>query len=101
MDAQLAHFFIMQSCAGVAGGSAISPEGWRFLICADQERCVVDDVDGVSQWYRRLWEDPTFRDSAAARWKDLRAGVWADAALGTMLNAGADDVRAWGCMAQY
>jgi hypothetical protein len=100
MGAELAHFCILHSNAGVAGGSAISPEGWRFLICADQERCVVDKGDGVSQWYRRLWEDPAFRASAAARWQELRAGVWADDTLGTMLNDGAGQVRAWGCMAQ-
>lgn len=38
--------------AGQSGGSAISPEGWRFNICADQERCVVDPSDGISRWYR-------------------------------------------------
>jgi len=38
--------------AGQAGGSAISPEGWRFLICADQERCKIDPTDGISRWYR-------------------------------------------------
>lgn len=38
--------------AGQAGGSAISPEGWRFMICADQERCKIDPTDGISRWYR-------------------------------------------------
>lgn len=41
--------------AGQAGGSAISPEGWRFMICADQERCKIDPTDGISRWYRWGW----------------------------------------------
>ena len=45
-----------RSGPGVAGGSAISPEGWRFNICEDAERCVVEPGDGLSQWYRRLWQ---------------------------------------------
>lgn len=38
--------------AGQSGGSAISPEGWRFMICAEPERCIVDPTDGLSPWYR-------------------------------------------------
>lgn len=41
---------------GTSGGSAISPNGWRFNICADPGRCVVDPQDGISVWYRRLWQ---------------------------------------------
>lgn len=41
---------------GISGGSAISSDGWRFNICSDPERCVVDPTDGISQWYRRLWQ---------------------------------------------
>jgi len=46
---------------GVSGGSAISPEGWRFNICEDPERCLIDPKDGVSIWYRRLWQDKRFQ----------------------------------------
>jgi hypothetical protein len=42
--------------AGTSGGSAISPEGWRFNICEDKERCTVDPTDGTSVWYRRMWQ---------------------------------------------
>lgn len=50
--------YLDEGCSGpgVAGGSAISPEGWRFNICEDAERCVVEPGDGLSQWYRRLWQ---------------------------------------------
>jgi hypothetical protein len=41
---------------GISGGSAISPEGWRFNICANPERCRVDPSDGLSHWFRRLWQ---------------------------------------------
>jgi hypothetical protein len=41
---------------GTSGGSAISAAGWRFNICQDPERCRVEPADGVSQWYRRLWQ---------------------------------------------
>ena len=39
-----------------SGGSAISPEGWRFNICDDPGRCRVQPDDGTSQWFRRLWQ---------------------------------------------
>lgn len=42
--------------AGVSGGSAVSPQGWRFNICADQGRCLVEPMDGTSRWFRRMWE---------------------------------------------
>lgn len=41
---------------GSSGGSAISAAGWRFNICQDRGRCRVEPSDGVSQWYRRLWQ---------------------------------------------
>jgi hypothetical protein len=41
---------------GTSGGSAISAAGWRFNICQDRGRCKVDPLDGISQWYRRLWQ---------------------------------------------
>eukprot|EP01024_Parvocaulis_polyphysoides_P045715 TRINITY_DN4284_c0_g1_i2.p3 TRINITY_DN4284_c0_g1~~TRINITY_DN4284_c0_g1_i2.p3 ORF type:complete len:174 (+),score=38.78 TRINITY_DN4284_c0_g1_i2:252-773(+) len=57
---------------GISGGSAISPEGFRFLICAESQRCRVDPTDGVSQWYRRMWQDDNFRKDTNARWQELR-----------------------------
>ena len=38
--------------AGQSGGSAISPDGWRFNVCADASRCTIDPTDGLSRWYR-------------------------------------------------
>ncbi|KAL4419190.1 hypothetical protein ABPG77_007780 [Micractinium sp. CCAP 211/92] len=66
---------------GTSGGSAISPEGWSFTICEQQERCVQDPMGGVALWYRRMWQDPAFRAAAAQRFAQLRAGVWTDAAI--------------------
>ncbi|KAL4447270.1 hypothetical protein ABPG77_007303 [Micractinium sp. CCAP 211/92] len=66
---------------GQSGGSAISPEGWRFMICADPERCQEDPTDGISRWYRRMWTDPRFSGAAATRWAQLRGGVWSDASV--------------------
>ena len=40
---------------GKAGGSAISPQGWLFNICDDQERCLNDPTFGLSIWFRQLW----------------------------------------------
>lgn len=42
--------------AGTSGGSAISPEGFRFNICEDEGRCQVEPMDGTSRWYRRMWQ---------------------------------------------
>ncbi|KAF6264711.1 coth protein-domain-containing protein [Scenedesmus sp. NREL 46B-D3] len=61
------------SSNGTSGGSAISAAGWRFNVCQDRGRCKVDPLDGISQWYRRLWQDPLFRNYTAARWQQLRA----------------------------
>ncbi|GMH44086.1 hypothetical protein BSKO_12020 [Bryopsis sp. KO-2023] len=60
---------------GISGGSAISTNGWRFSICMDQDRCKVDWQDGVSQWYRKMWEDSGFRQRVAKRWRNLRGGA--------------------------
>eukprot|EP00210_Caulerpa_lentillifera_P005000 g4774.t1 len=64
--------------SGQSGGSAISPNGWRFNICQDQERCIVDPLDGVSQWYRILWKDPNFQSRVQQRWFSLRSGFFSD-----------------------
>lgn len=63
-----------RSGPGLSGGSAVSAEGWRFNICADPGRCLVEPADGTSQWFRRLWQDGSFRAGAAARWRELREG---------------------------
>lgn len=70
-----------RSGPGTSGGSAISPEGWRFNICADQGRCRVEPADGTSQWFRRLWQDGGFRAGVARRWRAMRSvgGVLGDA----------------------
>lgn len=41
---------------GTSGGSAISAAGWRFNICQDPGRCLVEPADGISQWYRKMWQ---------------------------------------------
>ena len=76
-----------ESMNGVAGGTAISPNGFRFLICEDEERCQVDPSDGVSFWYRRMWEDPEFRNATSAIWKDLRSTTWSDSAIADIVNS--------------
>lgn len=81
------------SAPGVAGGSAISPNGWRFLICADQERCVFDPVDGISSWFRRVWNDTAYRAAADARFKELRAAGWSDTAVESVLQSAATEAR--------
>lgn len=70
-----------RSDPGIAGGSGISPEGWRFRICEDKERCIEDPEDGISHWFQRLWQDERFFNGASMRWAELRAGPWSDAAL--------------------
>ncbi|KDD76274.1 CotH protein [Helicosporidium sp. ATCC 50920] len=66
---------------GQAGGSAISPNGWRFLMCADPERCEFDPEDGISSWYRVMWKDVAFRAAAARRWAVWRQGPLSDAQI--------------------
>uniref|UniRef100_A0A383WL78 Uncharacterized protein n=1 Tax=Tetradesmus obliquus TaxID=3088 RepID=A0A383WL78_TETOB len=34
---------------GSSGGSAISPEGWLFNICAEPHRCKIDPLNGLAQ----------------------------------------------------
>ena len=79
---------------GVSGGSAISPQGWRFNICDDPERCLVEPKDGTSRWYRRMWQDPRFRAAAAERWAALRAGPWSDGALRGLIGGAAGELGA-------
>ena len=81
-----------ESMSGIAGGSAISPNGFRFLICEDQERCQVDETDGVSFWYRKMWQDPSFRNATSAIWKDLRAGDWSDESIMDIVNSAKDQL---------
>eukprot|EP01025_Chloroclados_australasicus_P017668 TRINITY_DN19015_c0_g1_i1.p1 TRINITY_DN19015_c0_g1~~TRINITY_DN19015_c0_g1_i1.p1 ORF type:complete len:853 (-),score=100.36 TRINITY_DN19015_c0_g1_i1:526-2883(-) len=71
---------------GYSGGSAISPEGFRFLICVDANRCQVDSTDGVSQWYRRLWQDPDFRKDTYARWVELRKDAISNEYVNALFN---------------
>ena len=59
--------------SGSSGGSAISPEGWRFNICKSGRRCKEDPLDGISRWYLRLWDDPIFQRNLRNRWAELRA----------------------------
>lgn len=78
---------------GVAGGSAISPAGFRFLICEDPERCIADPTDGISFWYRRMWKDPDFRKETADVWATLRAGPWSDAAIQKIYDDGVQQLQ--------
>ncbi|EFN58239.1 hypothetical protein CHLNCDRAFT_142143 [Chlorella variabilis] len=57
--------------------------GWRFMICADPERCRVNPTDGLSRW--RMWQDPRFSFGARARWAALRSGPWSDAVITQMV----------------
>ncbi|GAB4821724.1 hypothetical protein N2152v2_008770 [Parachlorella kessleri] len=66
---------------GSSGGSAISPEGWSFNICEQPERCTYDPVNGISVWYRSMWQEPAFKAAVARRFQQLRSTVWTDAAL--------------------
>ncbi|KAK9828932.1 hypothetical protein WJX72_002885 [[Myrmecia] bisecta] len=77
---------------GQSGGSAISPQGWRFNICADQERCIVQPDDGTSQWYRRVWQDPAFPKATAARWTELREGPLADTFINSTITSVAAEI---------
>lgn len=81
-----------ESGPGVSGGSAISPEGFRFNICEDRERCVVEPGDGVSRWFRRMWQDPRYRQAAATRWTELRAGPWSDPVIASLVDTTADEI---------
>lgn len=63
------------ACAGQAGGSAISPEGWRFSICSDQERCKIDPTDGISRWYRWVCAAAGRPDGAGASCRQRAAAA--------------------------
>ncbi len=78
---------------GIAGGSAISPEGFRFLICEDPERCIADPTDGISFWYRRMWQDPEFREKTKETWEMLRAGPWSDEEMQKLYDSGVEQLR--------
>jgi len=78
---------------GSSGGSAISPNGWRFNICEESRRCLVDPLDGISQYYRLLWEDQLFRSSASRRWKELRQGPLSDDAIKSYLEQEVNLIR--------
>jgi len=78
-----------RSGPGASGGSAISSNGWRFNVCADRGRCLVEPADGASQYFRRLWQDGAFRAGVAARWLRLRAGALNDAFFVAAIDASA------------
>lgn len=77
---------------GVAGGSAIAANGWRFLICADQERCVFDPDDGISDWFRRVWNDSSFREAANKRFVELQTTVWTNERVNELISVTAEEV---------
>lgn len=66
---------------GISGGSAISINGWLYNICVERQRCKIDPLNGVSQWYLALWQNPEFRNATNARWQALRKEAWSDAWL--------------------
>lgn len=82
-----------KSGPGIAGGGSISPNGWRFLVCEDPERCIVEPTDGVSTWFRRMWNDTRFSVAAAERWAELRADAWSDDAISSLINSTAVKAR--------
>ncbi|CAD7695843.1 unnamed protein product [Ostreobium quekettii] len=71
---------------GVSGGSAISPEGWRFNICIEERRCIEDPRDGTSPYYMIMMEDPTFRSLVESRWSELRAGPWSTSSIEGLIS---------------
>eukprot|EP01025_Chloroclados_australasicus_P006745 TRINITY_DN12159_c0_g1_i1.p1 TRINITY_DN12159_c0_g1~~TRINITY_DN12159_c0_g1_i1.p1 ORF type:complete len:888 (+),score=77.43 TRINITY_DN12159_c0_g1_i1:170-2665(+) len=77
---------------GISGGSAISIEGWRFNICEDPERCIVDPQDGVSMWYRRMWQDVAYRQLVAKRWQEVRTQQISDAWVEGMIEGFRNEV---------
>eukprot|EP00798_Chlamydomonas_sp_ICE-L_P025962 gene25962-11646_t len=82
-------FLVDGNSTGSSGGSAISPQGWRFNICDEPSRCIADPIDGVSLWYRKAWQSADFRRSVASRWRDLRGkgGALSEATLANTLAA--------------
>jgi len=73
----------------------IGPAGWRFDVCIEEDGpwCIDDPVDGMSQWYQRLWQDPAFRLATAERWQELRAGSFSNAAVSTFLSEQSQLIR--------
>jgi hypothetical protein len=89
-----------RSGPGTSGGSAISPNGWRFNICQDPGRCLVEPADGTSQWFRRLWQDGAFRAGAAARWRGLREGALNDSFFVAAIGRGEQALASSGAAAR-
>jgi hypothetical protein len=58
-----------------------NPEGWQYLTEPQTTR------EGGSNWLPRLASDPAFMGRVSARWKELRTGVLATAALETRITA--------------
>lgn len=86
---------------GISGGSAISSNGWRFNICDDPERCVWHSSDGISIWFRALWRDPMWRGAVAARYAELRAGPWSDAAVIAIIGGAVEDLSQGASVRNY
>jgi hypothetical protein len=58
-----------------------NPEGWQYLTEPQTTR------EGGSNWIPRLASDPAFMALVSARWKELRGGALANAALETRITA--------------
>ena len=54
------------------------PEGWQYVQASIEPNYV---RDGASDWYAKLFEDPTFFNQVALRWRELRSGVLSEASL--------------------
>lgn len=71
------------------------PEGWRFETQLTSR--------GNDDWFYQLGQDPAFMQKFAARWRELRTGILADAALiarveaiaAPIANAGQRDFERW------
>lgn len=77
---------------GISGGSAISVNGWRYNICLDRDRCVVDPTDGVSWWFRTLMRDARFRSKVQSRWEELRSGPWSTTTIQSYFERIRDEI---------
>jgi hypothetical protein len=86
---------------GISGGSAISPNGWRFNICEDPERCVWHASDGISIWFRALWRDPVWRTAVAARYAELRAGPWSDDSVTAIIDGPVEELSQGASLRNY
>ncbi|PNH00608.1 hypothetical protein TSOC_013560 [Tetrabaena socialis] len=56
-------------------------------------RCQADPVDGISQYYRSVWRDSSFRSSAGQRWAVLRGRALSDNVLRDMVAQQAGAVQ--------